>query len=223
MQLATPRLIHQLRQWCYPPEFRIEPPVWSPKLLAEFERLVALDKPQAQKPAQTNLARTLAEVGTGVWRLRQKMLQPGTSQPSEEMRRTFRHVEAMWDALKRAKVEIIDHTNTPYDPGLSISVLAFQPQPGLTREMVVETIKPTIYFDQERIQMGEVLIGTPTIIVDAAQDGVASSSASPETAVQPKSSVLAVEPEQFKLAEQLTNREMSANPEQETTYATRND
>ena len=44
---------------------------------------------------------------------------------------------------------------------MSLKVLAFQPTPGLTRERIVETIKPTIYFADQTLQMGEVIVATP--------------------------------------------------------------
>jgi hypothetical protein len=44
---------------------------------------------------------------------------------------------------------------------MSLKVLCFQPTPGLRRERVIETIKPTIYFKGKTIQMGEVIVGKP--------------------------------------------------------------
>jgi hypothetical protein len=44
---------------------------------------------------------------------------------------------------------------------MSLKVVAFQPTPGIGRERVIETIKPTIYFKGKAIQMGEVIVGRP--------------------------------------------------------------
>jgi len=44
---------------------------------------------------------------------------------------------------------------------MSLKVISFQPTPGLGRERVIETIKPTIYFKGKAIQMGEVIVGRP--------------------------------------------------------------
>ncbi|MBW2559148.1 MAG: hypothetical protein JRD69_10020 [Deltaproteobacteria bacterium] len=105
--------------------------------------------------------RFLADVGTSLWRLRQKMLHPGTDRPLEEMRRAYRHLESMWDAFTQANIEIQDHTNELFDSGMSLKAITFQPMAGIAREMVIETIKPSIYFKDKAIQIGEVIVGTP--------------------------------------------------------------
>jgi hypothetical protein len=58
-------------------------------------------------------------------------------------------------------VKIYDHTGEEFDAGRSIKVLAYQPTPGLTRERVTDTIKPTIYVHDDLVQIGEVIVGTP--------------------------------------------------------------
>ncbi len=112
-------------------------------------------------PLPTDWQRTLADLATSVWRLRQRFVVPGSEQPREEFRRPFRDVQALWDTLAQAGVEILDHTGSAYDAGQSLKVLAFQPTPGLDRERVVETVKPTIYLASQWIQMGEVIVGQP--------------------------------------------------------------
>ncbi len=158
-------LLSGLRQLVYPKEFRITPPVWPPALLSAFEKLTEVRdsiSPGAKAPAaQKEQLQFLADIGTGLWRLRQKMVQPGTDRPLEEMHRAYRHLESVWDALSQAGVEIQDHTNALFDPGMSLRVIAFQPMPGIRREKVIETIKPTIYFKSQPIQMGEVIVGRP--------------------------------------------------------------
>lgn len=58
-------------------------------------------------------------------------------------------------------LEVKDHTGDAFDYGLPLKVVTTQPTPGITREMVVETIKPTIYWERQIIQAGEVVIATP--------------------------------------------------------------
>jgi hypothetical protein len=79
------------------------------------------------------------------------------------MRRAYRHLESTWDALAQAGVQIRDHTGEPVPEGgiYALKTIAFQPTPGLSRETAIETIKPTIYYKDQMIQMGEVIIGTP--------------------------------------------------------------
>jgi hypothetical protein len=89
------------------------------------------------------------------------MIDPQTGRPREEMRRAYRHVESIWDALVEAGIQIQDHTGMLFDSGMSLRVIEFQPTAGLGREQVLDTIKPSVYYDGQLIQMGEVIVGTP--------------------------------------------------------------
>jgi hypothetical protein len=166
-------LLAALRQFAQPKEFRIAAP--APRAVLDALERVAravsapppavppADAPPLEPPAAPAGPdeRLLAELGTGLWRLRQRMVDPSTGEPTEVMRRAFRHLQSVWDALAAAGVEIQDHTGSEYDPGLSIQVLAFQPMPELEREKVIETVKPTVYYRGRRLQMGDVIVGTP--------------------------------------------------------------
>jgi hypothetical protein len=91
------------------------------------------------------------------------MLEPGTDRPLDEMRRAYRHLESVMDVAREAGLEIQDHTGAPFHSGMALQVLAFQPTPGVQREKVEETIKPTIYLNGTMIQMGEVIVATPEV------------------------------------------------------------
>jgi hypothetical protein len=158
----------RLRQMMFPREFRIPATPWDADAVAQLERVAQLITDQARESAQCRESDSaadrkafLAEIGTGLWRLRQKMTQPGTNKPLDEMRRAYRHFESVWDTLEKDGIKIYDHTGENFDAGRSIKVLAYQPTPGLRRERVTETIKPTIYAKDDLVQMGEVIVGTP--------------------------------------------------------------
>ena len=157
------------RQLRYPREFRIGPPVWPGALTPCLKRLLLrkdrgeLVDPQPRAAVlDKQMTTLLADVATSLWRLRGKMIQADTGRPFEEMRRAYRHLESAWDALVQAGLDIQDHTDQPYDSGLSLSVIAIQPLPELTREMVIETISPSIYLKGRRIQTGQVIVGRPS-------------------------------------------------------------
>jgi hypothetical protein len=117
--------------------------------------------PLEEKKFYISQMRLLADIGTGLWRLRQRMVSPDTDQPMEEMRRAYRFFASVWDTLHDAGVTIQDHTHTPYDPHLALKVLTYEPTPGVTREQVLETIKPSVYYRQRCIQMGEIIVAIP--------------------------------------------------------------
>jgi hypothetical protein len=105
--------------------------------------------------------RLMAAVCIGLWRLRQKLLKPGTDQPLDEMRRAYRHFESVWDALKESGYLIQDHTNELFTAGMDLNVITYEPTQGIDKESVVETIKPSVYYKDLRIQKGEVIVATP--------------------------------------------------------------
>jgi hypothetical protein len=117
---------------------------------------------------RTEGERLLADLATGVWRLRQRITTPDGEKHREEMRRVARDVESMWDTLQQAGVEVLDHTGALYDPGQALTVLAFQPTDGIDRERIVETVKPTVYYQGNWLVMGEVIVGTPAAVAPAA-------------------------------------------------------
>jgi hypothetical protein len=153
-------LLATVRQWRFAKEFRISVPVWPEGALAVLEKL-DVRRPEADPVGLKDQERLLADLGTGLWRIRQRMIEPETGKPLEEMKRAFRHLQATWDILADAGIEIQDHTGVLFDSGMSIKVLAFQPMADIDRETVIETIRPTVYFRSQRIQMGEVIVGRP--------------------------------------------------------------
>jgi hypothetical protein len=103
----------------------------------------------------------MTKVGTGLWRLRKRMLKPGTEEPLEEMKRPYRQLESVWDAIHEAGYKIIDHTNMPYNEGLELRVIHYGQREGIDREIISETVVPSILFEGTRIQEGEVYVDYP--------------------------------------------------------------
>jgi hypothetical protein len=162
-----------LRQLALPAEFRIPPP----KVRLSADGLASPDvsghrsgpdshsrepSPRAALSAEMD-DHVLADLCTGLWRLRRRMVDPDTERPLEEMRKPFRHLESVWDTLAQAGVDIRDLTNEPVPEygSIGLNVLAYQPMPGISRERVIETVKPSIYVGERLVQMGQVIIGTP--------------------------------------------------------------
>lgn len=176
----SPRPRHRVRelrtalgQLKHPPEFRVPPPFldpaqadWAATLLAEVEAAKtlaeqAVDTPDT--PATPDGAGTDALLGAalGIWRALRKLDQGAGPLSAVELRQVRRQVHASRQALADDGLEIQEHDGAPFDSGLSLEVLVFEEQPGLTREVVLETVRPSIYFRGERIQMGQVIVGRP--------------------------------------------------------------
>jgi len=159
-------LLASTRQLLYPPQFRIPRLQAEATLLEEADGLLRnlLSVRTAEKPARedANLQEELVvRVATGLWRLRQRMIDPATRQPKDEMRRAYRHLESLWDTLGEFGVEIQDHGGEAFDSGMALVVLSYEQDPAVTRETVKETVKPTIYLRERCIQRGEVIVASP--------------------------------------------------------------
>jgi hypothetical protein len=163
--IGKPRrsFLEGLPQSAYPIEFRIRPAPTTPDVSGIPE---SPPDPLSTAPAPRTIPLLewtgfLAEMGTNLWRMRRKMLQPGTDQPLDSVRSAYRFLEYALDAMKDVGIEIQDHDGALFDLGLSLNPISFVHEPGLSRDRVIETIKPTVYLNGESIQMGQVVVGTP--------------------------------------------------------------
>lgn len=157
-------MINKLKQLRYPKEFRITAEGLHFEAIEKLKELINLLSTSSEPPQETGsekIKELYASLSIGAWRLKKKMIDPQTQHPLGEMSRAFRHLESILDTLEKEGIEIKDHDNMPFDSGLSLKVLTFQPTPGLKKEMIIETIKPSVYYKDERIVMGEVIVGSP--------------------------------------------------------------
>ena len=137
----------------------------------------ALEERTTSIPADFQaLLKPLASIATNAWRARARMVDTETGEPLEEMRRVHRFVEGMFAALADAGVRVVDPTGKKYDSGMALKVLSFEPTPGLRAEEVIETIRPSIAWQEQLLQMGEVIVGVPDTqeTKDAGSAGTAS-------------------------------------------------
>jgi hypothetical protein len=102
-----------------------------------------------------------ADMANAVWALQQKSRDPATSELKDEFRAVYRHVERLAECLTEIGIEAQNHTNQPFDSGQSLEVIAFQPTAGIAKEIVLETIRPSVYLKGRRIQVGQVIVATP--------------------------------------------------------------
>jgi hypothetical protein len=168
------RIKETLQQLKYRPALRISRPEESPLpgstekqileqlrlISAEFARLGEADG-KSQEQDTRPLLRTYADLGTSWWRLARKMLRPGTDRPLDEMKGIFTFVESLRDVIEELGIQVIDHTGKEIPQNLSLEVLAYQEKPGLTKDRVSETVRPTVYYKDRMIQMGRVYVDTP--------------------------------------------------------------
>ena len=103
------------------------------------------------------------DLGCATWKLHERMFDRGTGEPKDEFRQVARHVATIRDRLSEIGLRIQDHTGDAYDSGQSLEVLAFQPTEGIRGEIVIETVRPSLYLHEQRIFKGQVIVGTPLV------------------------------------------------------------
>lgn len=103
---------------------------------------------------------SLSALATHVWRAKGKLVDEA-GVPRDETRRAFRHIESAFEAFAQMGLTMNDWIGQPYDPGLPVKVLTFQPTPDVTRDTVVEAVRPTVIWRDQLLQLGEVIVGIP--------------------------------------------------------------
>ncbi|TDV35436.1 hypothetical protein [Actinophytocola oryzae] len=156
-QLA--RLRAELRQRRHHRAFRIPPPVWDEPVRAQLAGLIAATKPSGDPRSELD-DRALAAAVTDLWHAERKLGQP-TENPLTLTRQATRYLRGCRRMLADAGLVIQDHDGDLLHHGRSITVLVSHEDPALTDELVLETVKPTIYLRDRRIQKGEVIVGRP--------------------------------------------------------------
>ena len=166
MQWQGNQFQYTLRQLLYPKPFRIGL-VPVPSLILDEKAKsnagevsdtspAAMNAEQAQSP---DIQKLIVQLATNLWRINNKL--QGADESDKTLRSIRRHTEAALDTLAGGKVEIKDHTSQKYIPGMALDVLAFQPDPSVQDEIISETIKPSIYYQDQLIQRGEVVVFMP--------------------------------------------------------------
>jgi hypothetical protein len=105
-------------------------------------------------------------LATNAWRLRTRLFDSLTNEAREEVSREevkkmARYIEAIYDTFASMGIEIKDRTGEAFDYGLIEKVITALPQPGLKQERIIETVRPTIKWNNTTVQEGEVIIATP--------------------------------------------------------------
>ncbi|HEX8343864.1 MAG TPA: hypothetical protein VF657_03860 [Actinoplanes sp.] len=161
-----------LRQRRHHPAFRIPPPAWQPdqrdrlrRLLTELDAVVA-SVPGREPPLDT---KGLALAATNLWRGQQRLARD----PHDDtalVRQSGRYLRMCRDALLDVGLEIRDHDGEAFHSGRSLEVLAFEDDPAVSAETVIDTVRPSVLLHGQRIQVGQVIVGCP-VKTDDTQGG----------------------------------------------------
>ena len=154
----------KLKQLWFPHAFRLPEPEFTSDQLDLLEELIQLIHPSiarielSAKDEKVQMASFLVDLGTGIWRIRRKI--EGMKRMPKELKDALFSLESTWASMSAGGVEIVDHIGTiPLKN--EARVVEVRDIPNLSREQVVDVIKPTILLHGEVIQVGEVIMGRP--------------------------------------------------------------
>jgi len=106
--------------------------------------------------------KAVASIATNAWKAKSRLKDAGSVEDNNVLKRINGDVERIWSVLvEDLGLEIKDHTGKDFDYGMALKVVTTQPTAGINKERVIETIKPTIYWKNKIIQIGEVVVATP--------------------------------------------------------------
>lgn len=157
-----------------PKDLKIPPAEWP--CASDIVREVALHLHSSSPPVASstkivevipeNVAKAMLAMATNAWRIRTKLVDSATAEVREELtkedlKKVNRYMDAFFESLTSIGVEVKDRIGEAFDYGLPEKVITAEPQSGITREIIVETIRPTIYWRNQIAQQGEVVIATP--------------------------------------------------------------
>ena len=109
----------------------------------------------AHQPEASALEHFVCAVANNTWRLCKKLADHGNEL------KLMRHVDALKNALTNIGVCVKDHDGERYDVGMAVKVIAWEQRPNATKEEIVETIKPSIRWNDKLLQWGEVIACVP--------------------------------------------------------------
>ena len=149
----------------------------APDLATAIQSLTSLYSLQGQKQIQPTappvvetrqvevvppaLIKGLVAIANTYFRAKKKMVDPTSGEPHESMARVYKDVDRIGRHLIEMGFEIKDHTGDAYDDGQPMKVITSNPRPEATRKYVLETLTPTIFWNDRIIQHAEIEIVMP--------------------------------------------------------------
>lgn len=150
-------------------DFRIDPPDW-PKEMPALQRLAAAEAAVVREFEQ-KAASAFCEIAIHAWRMHRRMTDRMTKEVKEEHKAMHRSVAGILEALTRMGFTLRDREGEFYDYGLPEKVVAAEKRVGINREMVVETIRPSIMYGDQLLKPGEIVIAVPEeVAITASRD-----------------------------------------------------
>ena len=113
------------------------------------------------------MSKAMILITNQLWRLETVVNDPEngemkTELSSQEMRKIANALEAIKQSIGELGIRIKDRCNEDFHPGLPDQVVTEEPREGISKERIIRTIRPTIFWNQTMVQRGEIDIAVPT-------------------------------------------------------------
>ncbi len=108
----------------------------------------------------------LAQLADHHWRIGTLVLDDEADGAKEklegaDLRKIARSLEAMAEIFESTGLTVFDRTGQDFNHGLPETVITEEAREGISRERVIRTIRPTILWNQQMVQRGEIDIAVP--------------------------------------------------------------
>jgi hypothetical protein len=153
-KMSFNKILYHFNQWLFfPNDFRITLPEQI-----DISKHVALKQAPTSK-YNDEIIDMAKDLGTLIWRIRRRLQSPEIT--SKVTNKISLDMDSVLSTLTNNGIEIKDHTGDDYYDGMALHVIASQPLDGLDNKRIIETLRPTIYYQNKIVQRGEVLVGIP--------------------------------------------------------------
>jgi len=141
------------------PDFRIEPADLAKEAAALRNRAVV--NMADMREFEQKISRAFCDIAIHAWRAERRMKDRVSGEVKEEHKATHRSVAGILETLKGLGYELRDREGEGYDYGMPEKVVAAEKRAGLSRELVAETIRPSILLHGQLAWPGEIVIAVP--------------------------------------------------------------
>lgn len=137
----------------------------SAELLQNLDKMKGNSLDSSGITLPVSFVEKVISIAINIWRIQSRILSSETGDPKEniqssEVRKIARNIESINNCFQDIGLEIIDRKGQQFDYGLPEKVVTAKQTPGISKEIVLETIIPTIKWN-DKIFAGEVEIATP--------------------------------------------------------------
>lgn len=137
--------------------------MFKPSLFSsETFRLEKQDISEFNVVLHENLKKFLCTLAIEIWRLHRKVERLNSNITPDDQAGLSFSVNRLESGLRDIGLECREYTNQPYDAGMQLTVLAYEPHEGVhgNREIIHQTVSPSVFFGGQLLQQGEVVVSS---------------------------------------------------------------